>query len=247
MKSRNLTFTASVILKVTGIVLILLYLLDCATLLFSAKFQESAWMLEFTSRVVDRGFIPMMGLGFLFAGFAFEGDTAASEAGDGSKGLKLTALLIACALALGFLLVIPLHVSTTSTAKETELKRIADEAIRSEAQISAQVQQVSVQLDAQLAGLEQAIKSGQVPEAQLAQAKQQMDQLKKLKADPKALEAKIAPERDKKLSEIRDSRQKAETQIQENALRSGMRVGLGGALLAISYAIIGWTGLRRML
>jgi len=95
--------------------------------------------------------------------------------------------------------------------------------------------------------LDQAIKSGQVKGDQLAQAERQQEQLQKLKADPKALEAQVAPDRDRALTQIRNRKQELESQARESALRSGMRIGLNGLLLAIAYATIGWVGLRQML
>ena len=60
MKALNPPPLASFILKTVGIILILLYLLDCAVLLISAKFQDSQWMLAFTTQLVDRGFVPLI-------------------------------------------------------------------------------------------------------------------------------------------------------------------------------------------
>jgi hypothetical protein len=243
MKANTFPSFVPFILKVTGGVLILLYLMDIITLLFGAKFQEYGWILEFTTRLIDRGFIPLLGIASLFTGFWLEGE-GDDQANPRSKGLKLTALLLSSLLGLLFLLLVPWHVSTTQVARDEELKRIGDRVKQVETQLNAQVQQ---QLDGQLAALEQAVKSGQLPAEQSQQAKKQLEQLKKLKSDPKALEAQVGPARTKKLEEVRAEQQKAENQIKDNALKSGLRIGLGGLLLAISYAAIGWTGLRRML
>ena len=243
MKARTFSPLAPFILKVVGGLTLLLYLMDIITLLIGAKFQEYSWILDFTTRTVDRGFIPLFGIALLFAGFWLEGNGDDSPA-TGSKELKLTTLLLASLLGLFFLALVPLHVSTTQVAQKEELERINDRVKQVESQLNAQVQQ---QLDAQLGAIEQAISTGQLPEEQLKQAKAQQEKLKKLKADPKALEAEIAPQRDKELEKIREDQRKAEGQIKENALKSGLRIGLGGILLAISSAAIGWTGLRRIL
>ncbi len=250
MKTLNASPLTALILKVVGIVLILLYLLDCIVVLLSAKFQDSQWLFTTTTQLIDRGFVPMMGFAFLFIGFWVE--SAYDTAGDleRSRGLKLGAVLLSSILGLLFLLLVPLSVSATNTAADDQMKQITQDASRAETQIEGQVQQVRAQLDSQLSQIEpldRLIQSGQLQGDQLAQAKQKLDQLKKYKADPKALDAQIAPEREQQLTKIRDNKQKLETQINDNKLRSGMRSGLASLILAVSYALIGWTGLRYLL
>jgi hypothetical protein len=75
--------------------------------------------------------------------------------------------------------------------------------------------------------------------------------LKRLKADPKALEAQIDsqlnPKRAEELKKIETQRNTAVDQTQGTALRSALRTGLNSLLLAIGYIFIGWTGLRQIL
>lgn len=247
MKVRNFSPLGPFILKTVGTVLILLYLVDVAVLLVTARFQDPQWLLAFTTQLVDRGFLPLLGLAALFTGFWLEEDSDPGAAAENSKGLKLSVLLLASALGLAFLVLLPLHVTTARAAVDTDLQRVAQRAKDAEAQLGSQVEQAKGQLDARLNFLDQAIKSGQLQGEQLAQAQQQQQQLKKLKADPKALDAQIAPTREQALSKLRKEREDAEAQIRDNALRSGMRTGLASLVLAIAYAMIGWTGLRRML
>ncbi|MBD2021463.1 hypothetical protein H6F43_14885 [Leptolyngbya sp. FACHB-36] len=242
MKSPTVPPVAAFVLKVVGVVLILLYLLDIAVLLSAAKFQDSQWMLTFTTQLVDRGFVPLIGFALLFTGIWV--DSATSEQEGSSQGLKLAALLLASLLGAMFLAFIPLNIGAANSASAAEVKRVADEASRAEKDLDAQVQQ---QLDQQLGFIDQAIKSGQVQGDQLAQAQQQQERLRKLKSDPKALEAQIGPQRNQKLTEIRNRRQEVESQIRSNSTRVGMRISLGSLLLASAYALIGWTGLRRSL
>lgn len=238
---------ASYILKAVGLILILLYVLDCAVLLSSARFQDSQWMLAFTTQLVDRGFLPLVGLSLLLTGFWIDEEGPSAATSNSPQGLKLAGLLLASALGLLFLLLIPVHVNTTRIAADDQLKQVTQEASKAEGQLDTQVQQLRGQVDVQLSSLDQAIRSGQIQGDQLTQAQRQQDELKKLKADPKALEAKIAPARNQELGRIRSRKQELETQIRDNALRSGMRIGLGSLLLASAYILIGWTGLRRIL
>ncbi len=240
MKAYSASPATPFVLKTAGIMLILLYLLDFLLLLLSAKFQDSQWIIAFTTQLVDRGFLPLTGLAALFAAFWMEGD---GQGADHSRGLKLVSLVLASILGLGFLLLIPMHVSTSRTAVDDQLKKVEQEATQAETQLNAQATQ---QLDSNLAQLEQVIKSGQLSADQQGPAQQQLDKLKKLKADPKAFEASIAPQKEQALKQVKDRRQEVETQLRETSLRSGLRTGLGGLLLAIAHAAIGWTGLRQL-
>jgi hypothetical protein len=240
MKAPSASPTTPFVLKTTGIVLILLYLLDFLLLLLSAKFQDSQWVIAFTTQLVDRGFLPLLGLGSLFAGFWMEG--LPSDGVDTSRGLKFVSLVLASILGLGFLLLIPVHVSTSRTAVDDQLKRVEQEATQAEAQLNTQAAQ---QLDSQIAQIEQALKSGQLGDQQ-AQGQKKLDELKKLKADPKALEASVAPQKEQVLKQVKEQREKVESQLRDTSLRSGLRTGLGGLLLAIAHAAIGWTGLRAL-
>lgn len=247
MKVRHFSPLGPFILKTVGIVLILLYLVDVAVLLITAKFQDSSWLLAFTTQLVDRGFLPLLGLAALFTGFWIEDEAEPGAAAENSRGLKLSVFLLSSALGLAFLLLLPVHVTTARSAVDTDLQKVAQRAKDAEAQLDTQVQQAKGQLDARLNFLDQAIKSGQLQGDQLAQAQQQQQQLKKLKSDPKALDAQIAPSREQALSKLRKERDDAEAQIRDNALRSGMRTGLASLIMAIAYAMIGWTGLRRLI
>ena len=155
MKASNVPTLAPFILKLAGIVLVLLYLLDLIVLLLFAKFQDSQWLLAFTTQLIDRGFVPLIGFALLFAGLWADSAIDADKPGDG-KGLRLSALFLSSILGLLFLLLAPLHVNTTRTAADDQMKQIGQEATKAEGQIEAQVQQLQAQLDAQIASIDQA-------------------------------------------------------------------------------------------
>lgn len=247
MKTLNLAPLTSLILKLVGIALILSYLLDCGVFLTSAKFQDNAWMLAFTTQLIDRGFIPLIGLAFFFAGSWVQSQNPVETDNQPSRGLMFTGLWLASVLGLIFLLLVPLNVNATRVAVEDQVKQVAQEADKAETQLNSQVQQLKGQVEARLGLIDQAIRSGQVQGDQLAQAKREQEQLKKLQSDPKALEAQVGPSREQALSQIRNRKQELESQARESALRSGMRIGLNGLLLAVIYATVGWVGLRQML
>ena len=239
----NLSPLTSLILKVVGVVLILNYLIDLVLYLSAANFQSNQWVVTLTTQLVERGFLPLVGLACFFAGCWVEGTASGDPAANRSNGMKLTALWLSSILGLMFLLIVPLNVNATRNAVDEQVKKVDQEVTNAENQLNSQVQ---LQLEQQLAAIDQAIKSGQLQGEQLNQAKQQQEKLQKLKSDPKALEAQIGPQRDQKLKEIREQQKQLVDQGRKGALQSGMRVGLNSLLLAIGYAIIGWMGLRQM-
>ncbi len=248
MKSLNFSPWTALMLKLVGALLILTSLIDYIVLFTTISFQDNQSIITFTTGVVDRGFIPMVGIMLLFIGFWIETGREGVDSSTGSSpALRLTALVIASILGLFFLLIAPWHVLTTRVAADAQVKQIEQKATEAKGQLDSQVQQFKGQIDTQLLQLDQAISSNQLQGSQLDQAKQQRDQLKKLKADPKALDAQIAPKKTEELGKI-DARQRELTdQTQGTALRAALRTGLNSLLLAIGYIIIGWTGIRQLL
>ncbi|HEY9654683.1 MAG TPA: HpsJ family protein, partial [Crinalium sp.] len=157
MKTSNASPLTALILKSVGIVLIVLYLLDCAVVLSSSRFQDSQWLFTTTTQLIDRGFVPMMGFGFLFIGFWVESALEPTIAGERSRGLKLGVALLSSLLALLFLLFILLSVNATNAAADDQMKQITQDASRAESQIDGQVQQLSAQIDAQSGQIDQLI------------------------------------------------------------------------------------------
>jgi hypothetical protein len=254
MKALNSSPWLSLMLKLSGVILILTSLIDYFILLSTVNFQNSQSVVTFTTGMVDRGFIPLVGIMLIFLGVWAESGSS-DTGGRNSSPLKLFALIIASILGLCFLLIVPWHVITTREASDAQVKQVADEASKARTQLDAQVEQLkgqgAQQLDAQLTVLDQAIKEGKLPADQLAQAQQQRDKLRKLKADPKALQAEvnaqIAPKLNEEKSKIDSREQELKDQTQGTAMRAALRTGLNSLLLAIAYTIVGWTGLRQFL
>lgn len=241
-------------LKLVGAILILISLIDYIILLTTVDFQIKQTILTFTTGLVDRGFIPLVGIVLLCVGFWIESSEGSADR-QTSQLLKFTTLVVASLLGVLFLLVAPWHVLTTRDAATAEVDAIGKKAEQVKTQLDAQVNQLKgqgpQQLDAQLAEIERLINSGQLPAAQQEQAQQKREQLKRLKSSPKALEAEmeaqLAPKRTEELNKIRTDEAKAKDLTQGNAMRSALRVGLNSLLLAIGYTIVGWTGLRQLL
>ncbi len=253
-------FTASpwiaLMLKLAGSILILTSLIDYITLFTTVNFQNSQSIITFTTGVVDRGFIPLVGLMLLFVGFwADTGTPNSSGNTDTAPMLRLTALIISSILGLFFLVLGPWHVLATRDAADNQVKQIAQEATTAETQLESQAKQAkglgSQQLETEIAQVEQAINSGGLSGTQADQARKRLAELNKLKSDPKALEstldAQIGPKKTEELNRIRSRKQELENQTRGTAMRAALRTGLDSVLMAIAYIILGWTGLRQML
>ena len=263
MVNRLATVNTSRTLKVVGIILILSFLVDI--LILSSPFQptNSAWQIRLATAFVDRGIVPMVGLGMLFAGHwvdSFDDSTASGI------DLRFPALILSSILGLIFLLIFPLHLNNVRQASDREVEQIVATAQRAESQVQSQLSQVQARLNNEEAKAQIEKQRNQVKaqfsellkdETRYKQAlenpnipQQQKDLLKRFKADPKELDKFIAEQSNpqqlanQRLTQIRQDKEAAEKRAKDSAWRSGLRVGISSLLLSIGYIIIGWTGLR---
>jgi hypothetical protein len=256
---------ASRTLKVAGIILMLSFLIDFLILLFPFQPTDRGWQIDLATALVDRGIVPLVGLGLLFSGYW--ADSFDNESGGGFD-LRFPALILSSLLGLMFLLIFPLHLNNIRQASALTVDQISKRAEQAETQLNNQLSQVQAQLgnDQVKAQLEkqkaqvktqftellkddqkykQALENPQLPQ-------QQKDLLKKFKANPQELDAFIAAQSDpQKLADqqkrqIREQKEEAEKQAKDRAWKSGLRIGISSLLLSIGYIIIGWTGLRSM-
>ena len=264
MVNRLATVNTSRTLKVVGIILILSFLVDI--LILSLPFQptNSAWQIRLASAFVDRGIVPMVGLGMLFAGHWVDSFDDSSPSGI---DLRFPALILSSILGLVFLLIFPMHLNNVRQASDREIEQITANAQQAERNIQNQLSQVQARLNndqakaqiekqknqvkAQFSELlkddtryKQALENPNIPQ-------QQKDLLKKFKADPKELDKFIAQQSNpqqlanQRLTQIRQDKEAAEKRAKDSAWRSGLRVGISSLLLSIGYIIIGFTGLKN--
>ncbi len=229
-------------------------LLDYIILAIPFKALDEAWMANFTTQIVDRGIIPMVGIALLLAGYWIGSSLSggSSEPRSLVQDLRFWALILSSILGLIFLLLIPLYARNIQVQSTKALQRIDEQAKVAETQLESQAQQFDALLKNpdQLGQVEQrltqqlqaATQSGQVPPEQLAQAQDFMQQLEALKKNPKALTQRVA----ERQTEIRSKQLEAKNQAQTEALKLGIRTGLSSLLLAIGYSLIGWMGLRSL-
>ena len=263
MVNRLATVNTSRTMKVVGIILILSFLVDILILSFPPQPTNTAWQTGLATAFVDRGIVPMVGLGMLFAGHWVDSFDDSSPSGI---DLRFPALILSSILGLVFLLIFPIHLNNVRQISERDVAQVTARAEQAESQVQGQLQQVQARLNTDQAKAQieeqkkkirdqfsellkddtrynEALKNTRIPQ-------QQKDLLKKFKEDPKALDAFIAEQSDptqlanQRLSQIRQDKQAAVKRAKDSAWKSGLRVGMSSLLLSIGYIIIGWTGLR---
>ncbi|MEO1373297.1 MAG: HpsJ family protein [Cyanobacteria bacterium J06635_10] len=263
MVNRLATVNTSRTLKVVGIILILSFLVDVFILSFPFQPTNSGWQIRLATALVDRGIVPMVGLGMLFAGHWVDSFDDSSPSGI---DLRFPALILSSILGLVFLLIFPLHLNNVRQSSDRDIEQITARAQQAESQVQNQLSQVQARLSTDEAKAQIEKQKNQV-KAQFSELlkddtrykqalenpnipKQQKDLLKQFKADPKALDKFIAEQSNpqqlanQRLTQIRQNKEAAEKRAKDSAWKSGLRVGMSSLLLSIGYIVIGWTGLR---
>lgn len=243
MKTSSL-FTA-LALKLIGIILIVSSLIDYIVLLIPFNPLNQQWQLAFTTQIVDRGIIPMVGLALLFLGYWVSNTT--DDAPTERKpwlDLRFWAFLLASLLGLLFLLLVPIHLNNIRLASDLAVQQINQRANLAENQITNQSQQVNTLLsdNSKLQELDKALNNPQVPPEQKAQLQAIKQQIEKFKQDPKALNQKV----EEAQTQLRSGKLEAEKRAKTEAWKQGLRTGVSSLLLSLGYIVIGWTGLRSM-
>ncbi|TAE57164.1 MAG: hypothetical protein EAZ76_05135 [Nostocales cyanobacterium] len=266
MVNRVASSNGSLALKVVGVVCVLSFLVDFAILLMGFSPSDKQSQIGFTTGVVDRGIVPMVGLGMILAAYWIDG--VGQDSGGSGINLKLPSLILSSLLGLMFLLIFPLHLNNVRQASTQRVNQITQQAEQAESQLDsqlqqflsqinnaqgkAQIEQVRQQAKAQFTELlkdekkyKEALENPQLPA-------QQKELLKKFKANPQELDKFIAQQTDPELvaqqrrNDIRKRKEEAEKEAKDAAWRSGIRIGISSLLLSIGYIIIGWTGLKGM-
>lgn len=239
---------AVISLKLVGKITILASIIDYVVLLFPPQFLNTQWQLATTTQLVDRGIVPLVGIALLFAGGWIE-----SNLGIASRNRNLIidgrfwACILASLLGLMFLALTILHPNNVRITSQQAMGQVSTQADQASTQLEQRFTQQRDQLGALLQNeeqLQQAIESGQI-------APEQLGVLEQFQNDPAALdqflEEQLGQARQQAETQIGTRREEAEQQIRQEALKSGIRVAISSALLALGYIIIGWTGLRRLL
>ena len=267
MMNQIAAMNAARTLKVVGIILMLSFLIDFIILLLPFQPTDRSWQIDLATALVDRGIVPMVGLGMLFSGY-WADSFASDVSGSSSIDLRIPALILSSILGLLFLLIFPLHLNNIRQASTQRVEQINKQAQQAQTQLTQRLSQLQAQLNSEegktaLANRSKQLKT-QITELLKDDKKYNealenpginpnlKDLLRKAKANPKDVDKLITqqvnPEAlaNQQLSQIRERKEQAATQEREKAWRSGVRIGISSLLLSIGYIIIGWTGLRNM-
>lgn len=236
-------FTA-LALKIVGLIMIVSALLDYIILAIPFNPVQREWQLTFTTQVVDRGIIPMVGIALLLAGYWVSSSVGALERKPAIRDLRFWVLILSSLLGLVYLLLVPLHFNNIRAQSNQALQQIEQQAGQAETQLEAQSQQIDalIQNPDRISELDRAIESGQVQGEQLARLQTIRQQLETFKQNPEALNQQL----EQAQNQIRSGKQEAAQKARVEALKLGLRTGLSSLLLAIGYIALGWIGLRSL-
>lgn len=249
--SRQIARLASATLKIAGVIITLVALLDMFILPLPYVWLNRQWQVAFATQVVDRGLVPLVGLALFFAGFWV--DTLSGVPVGKRKGfadLKFWALLISGILGIFYLLLFPFHLNNVVAVNKQSLEQIEQDTNQAKLQLDSrlnqEVGQQRQQLEQLLANeelLNQALQSGQI-------SQEQASLIQQFRQNPDSLDQFIAQRTDELQSQLQNrigsERQQAIGNARVDALKSGLRVGVSSLLFAIGYTFICWTGLKAI-
>ena len=248
------SFTA-LSLKIVGLVLIVSSFLDYLTLVISPQWQNPQWQINLAVQVVDRGVVPLVGIGFIIVAYWIS-----DSLGRGSEQslLKLPVFIVSTILGLMFLLLIPMHINNLRQVSSDAMATIRQKAGEVEQQLQAQydqlnklsqnpqeVKQATQEIDQRLKQIDELFASGQkIPPAEkikIEQTKVQLEEFRKLVGNPQNLKQRL----DDLQSKLKEQREEREKQAKSEIFQQAIKVGLKSLLFAIAYTVIGWTGIRN--
>ena len=254
-ESKDSRLLPSRAMLVCGIVSIVVALINYVGLLIPFQPLDPAWQQGVTSRLVDLGIVPFIGIGFIFWGFWIEENSLGKRLPR--RRVKVAALSLAFALGILFLLLSPLHMVNVWTRSREVLAQITTEARAAEERVEQQMQSESFQ-----AGVErrQEVLSQQAEELlsdeeavqELLEGDQLNEQqkafLRQAQANPERLKEFIGLQTERLPSQligrIRERRQELDARARQAAIRSGMQTGISGLMLAGGYMALGASAFR---
>ncbi|MBW4651799.1 MAG: HpsJ family protein [Kaiparowitsia implicata GSE-PSE-MK54-09C] len=245
-------YIASRALIVGGIVIFLFALVDMIIQPIPYQWGDRTWQIAFAAQVIDRGLVPLVGLGMLFTGHWIDTQVEPGRLPRPPLATaRFWAAVLASLLGLLYIVLFPLHLNNVRANNEAAQLRLAEEVEQTQAQLE---QQFTVEVQRQRAQIEQLIAA---PDEDLDQAVQanlitqeQVNLVRDFRENPDALDPflqqQVQAGRAQAEEEIQQRQELAQNAAQIDTLKSGLRVGIGSLLLAIGYITIGWTALRLM-
>ncbi len=247
MRSNSNPAPISFALKVVGSVLLAASLIDYIILLIQPNFTDPQWRFQFTTQLIDRGIVPLIGVGLIMLGL-WMGSFGDRQASGGP--LKPVALAISGILGLLFLLMAPLHIADAGKASATATRELNTQTTQVEAQLDARLQQERAQINQvlenpdQISQLDALLQQEGLSEADKTRLRSIKENLDRFKKDPTALEKQQETARNQALATINEQNQSKRNQIATEFNKSRLRVGFGGLMIAAAYLLICWTGFQ---
>jgi len=264
MVNRVAASNISLSLKTVGIVCVVSFFIDFAILMLDFSISNKQVQISLATNLVDRAIVPLIGIVLLLVAYWVDQVDAGNERFKGID-FRFPAFVLAGFLGVMFLIIFPWHINNVGQASKQAVEQINKDAQQAENQINTQLSQFQAQMNNEQARKQleqvrsqaknqftelikddqkykQAIDNPQLPA-------EQKDLLKKFKAHPEEIDKFIIQKTDptevagQKRTQIRQRKEEAEKQAQQNAWRSGLRIGISSLLYAIAYLIISSTGL----
>ncbi|MGB3613082.1 MAG: HpsJ family protein, partial [Elainellaceae cyanobacterium] len=237
LSSRQLSPLIATTFKVVGIVMALAAFIDMLVLPMPYLFQDREWLLGFTTQVVDRGIIPLLGFALFLAGFWVRSLTS-----NTNRLLPTITVILSCILSAFYLLLIVLHVSNVSSVQSNQLEAIADRTAQAEQELETQIDTQLGQRRTLISQLlespelrDQAVARGLISAEDAAVLNQFEDDPQQLETYLQGLESQAEGVRSEQQTEIDDQRETRISEIKSDAVKSNLRIGLSSLLLAIGY------------
>jgi ABC-type multidrug transport system fused ATPase/permease subunit len=237
----NTTQVTSLALKTASTVLIISTIVDIAFTLLPYQLGDGKWWFAASAELVNRGLLPLVGIVFWLISDWIE--TVAKETSGRGNGLTKGITFLSILLGLLFFLIVPFQAWTSNADRDKTLTMSREEGTAMEAKIDKRVKEITgdkakmQQVQQQIAEIDKAIKSGQLPGEELARAKASKDELEKLSGDPSKI-------KESAMGDLRRRQKDLEGAATANMWKTGIRASLASLLLSAGYSFIGLTGLR---
>ncbi|MEH2146295.1 hormogonium polysaccharide biosynthesis protein HpsJ [Nostoc sp.] len=150
MVNRFASVSTALTLKVVGIICILSFFVDFLILLLDFSPTNKLWQIDLATALVDRGIVPLVGLGLLFGGYWIDSADTGSDQPRGVD-LRFPALILSSILGLMFLLIFPLHINNVIQAKSQAITQINERAVQQENQLKGELSQFQASLNTEQA------------------------------------------------------------------------------------------------
>lgn len=239
--SSQLFNRSATILKLTGLSLVAITLLNYTVLFIPPRLTDAGWWFRFTSQLIEQGIIPLLGVGVFFVGIAIELFAGTTEQ-ESSKIAKTERWVYRLALLLGILfgLLAPVHGLAAIVRNQASIAEL-------EERLAQQNDQVKFQLDRQRE-LYTAVLDGKTNLEDLVGEEPlndgQLEVLEKIKSDPKALDRQLEAAQTSISQSIQKRASEARTEAKFGVWKSIFRLGLTSWMLAGCYLNVAWMGLK---